>query len=74
MGRRLAIIQGHSDPRGHHGGHALADAYAAGVNAAGHEVQVIHVAHLDFPVLRTKEDWENEAPPDPIRQAQQTIG
>jgi len=74
MGRRIAIIQGHPDPRGHHFGHALADAYATGAEAAGHEVQVIHVAHLDVPVLRTKEDWEHEAPPDTIRQAQQTIG
>ncbi len=74
MGRRIAIIQGHPDPRGHHFGHALTDAYAKGAEAAGHVAQVIDVARLDFPLLRTKEDWESEAPPAAIRQAQQTIG
>ncbi len=62
MGRRIAIIQGHPAPRGHHFGHALADAYATGAEAAGREVKVIEVACLDFPLLRTKEDWENKPP------------
>jgi putative NADPH-quinone reductase len=32
------------------------------------------MAYVTFPVLRTKEDWEEDASPDPIRQAQLTIG
>lgn len=74
MGRHIAIIQGHPDPQANRFGHALADAYAKGAEEAGHEVKVIVVARVDFPLLRSKEDWENGAPPDTIRQAQRTIG
>jgi putative NADPH-quinone reductase len=74
MARRIAIIQGHPDPRANRFGHALAAAYAKGAETAGHEVQVMAVARLDFPLLRSKEDWEDRAPPDAIRQAQSTIG
>jgi putative NADPH-quinone reductase len=35
MARRIAIIQGHPDPQGHHFGLALADAYAIGAAAVG---------------------------------------
>lgn len=73
MARRIAIIQGHPDPRGNHFGHALAEAYAQGAEAAGHEQRRIEVAQLDFPLLRTKEDWERGEPPAPMRQAQETI-
>lgn len=73
MGKRIAIIQGHPDPRGNHFGHALAEAYAVGAEAAKHEVRFIHVATLDFPLLRCKEDFEQLAPPEAIRQAQETI-
>lgn len=74
MAKRITIVQGHPDPRGNHFGTALADAYAQGAETAGHEVRRIEVAQLDFPLLRTKEDWEKGEPPAPIRQAQQTIG
>jgi putative NADPH-quinone reductase len=36
-------------------------------------VQRIEVAKLDFPLLRTKEDWEKGEPPAAIRASQQTI-
>jgi putative NADPH-quinone reductase len=70
---RIAIVQGHPDPSGDRFGHALARAYAEGAHQAGHEVRTIDVARLDFPLLRTKDDFENGAPPQPIRQAQDTI-
>jgi putative NADPH-quinone reductase len=73
MSRRIAIIQGHPDAAKKHFGHALADAYADGAAAGGHAVKVIAVAELDFPLLRDKEAWEHDAPPAPIRQAQETI-
>jgi hypothetical protein len=60
MAKRIAIIQSHPDPRGGHFGNALAE-------AAGHELRRIEVAQLDFPLLRTKEDWEKGEPPAPIR-------
>jgi putative NADPH-quinone reductase len=70
---RIAIIQGHPDPAGNRLGHALADAYARGAEAGGHEVKRIDVAELDFPFLRTKQDWEHGVVPDAIRVAQSTI-
>jgi putative NADPH-quinone reductase len=64
MARPIAIIQGHPDPAGHHLLHALADAYAEGAGAAGHEVRRIEVARLDFPLLRTQAEFEaGELPP-----------
>jgi putative NADPH-quinone reductase len=73
MAKHILIIQGHPDAQVRHYGHALADEYAQGAQDGGHEVQRIEVAHLDFPLLRTKEDFEKGVPPDAIRQAQETI-
>lgn len=58
MARRIALIQGHPDPAGHHLLHALADAYAEAATNAGHAVRRIEVAKLDFSLLRTQEDFE----------------
>src|SRR4051812_2051731 len=58
MSKRIAIIQGHPDPRGGHLGHALAQGYAEGGERAGNEIKVIQVAALQFPLVHTKEEWE----------------
>lgn len=71
---RIAIVQGHPDPAGGRFGHALAERYAAAAQAAGHEVRIVEVARLDFPLLRTAEDFEAGTPPEAIRAAQDTIG
>jgi putative NADPH-quinone reductase len=61
---RITLIQGHPDASAHHFDHAMADAYIAAARSAGHEVHVVDVAGLDFPLLRSKADWEaNPAPP-----------
>jgi putative NADPH-quinone reductase len=73
MPKRVAIIQGHPDAQARHFGHALADEYAKGCEDGGHEVKRIEVATLDFPLLRTKEDFEKGIPPDSIREAQGAI-
>lgn len=73
MGKRIAIIQGHPDADPARYGHALASAYARGAEEAGHEVKVVHVAALDFPLLRSAHDWQEGATPAPIRQAQAQI-
>jgi putative NADPH-quinone reductase len=73
MSKHIAIIQGHPDAEGKHLGHALAAAYAKGAEEAGHTVKVINVAGLEFPLLRSKEDFEQGKPPDSIRQAQEII-
>ena len=73
MSKRIVIVQGHPDAKSRHFGHALADEYAKGCEDGGHEVKRIEVAQLDFPLLRTKDDFEKGVPPDSIRQAQETI-
>ncbi len=59
MARRILIIQGHPDASARHLNHILADAYAAGAHAAGLEVRTLQVANLDFPLLRSQQEWEH---------------
>jgi putative NADPH-quinone reductase len=60
-------------PRGQHFGHALADAYAAGARTAGHEIKCIEVAKLDFPLLRSSEEFYQGPTPEGILPAQAAI-
>jgi putative NADPH-quinone reductase len=69
--KRIAIIQGHPDAGGHHLLHAMADSYAEGAAAAGHDVQRIEVAKLEFPILRTQADFETGTVPPTLAQAQE---
>ena len=73
MGKRIVMIQGHPDGQPRHFCHALADEYAKGCDDGGHEVRRIEVAQLEFPLLRTKEDFEQGLPPDSIKLAQDAI-
>lgn len=73
MASRIAIIQGHPDPQGGHLCNALAEAYAQGAKSGGHHVDLITVATLEFPLLRTQEDYEHGTPPESIAQSQQII-
>jgi putative NADPH-quinone reductase len=73
MPKHVAVILGHPDPRGGHFGNALAEAYAQGAAERGHEVRMIDVARLEFPLLRTKEEFEGAPPPESIRQSQGAI-
>ena len=58
MPRGVAIVQGHPDPGRGHLCHGLADAYADGAAAAGHTVVRIEPAQIDFPMLRSQQDFE----------------
>lgn len=69
MGRRIAIIQGHPDRAGGHLLNAMADAYADGAAEGGHEVRRIEVARLDFPMLRTQEEFQSSHVPPGLAQA-----
>src|SRR6266545_4890772 len=73
MPQHILIIQGHPDAGVRHFGHALADEYAKGAEDGGHEVTRIDVAALEFPILRTKEDFEKGTPCDSIKVAQEAI-
>ncbi|HWA08486.1 MAG TPA: NAD(P)H-dependent oxidoreductase [Opitutaceae bacterium] len=69
----IVIIQGHPDSRGAHLGHALAAAYVRGARASGREISIIDVGRIEFPLLRTKEDFEQGEPLPAIREAQRLI-
>ena len=74
MKKRVAIIQGHPSLQRTHLGHALADAYDQGAVAGGHEVRRIEVAQLDFPLLRSADEWNNGPLPASLGDAQAAIG
>ena len=73
MSRRIAVIQGHPDAAGHHLLHALAEAYADGAAAAGHELRRIEVAQLEFQLLRTQVDFEIGDVPAALAQPQEDM-
>ncbi|MCQ9376173.1 NAD(P)H-dependent oxidoreductase [Methyloversatilis sp. XJ19-13] len=68
---RIVVIQGHPETRA---GllRALADSYIEGAREAGHEVEVIDVTRLDFPLLRDKAAWSAAADGD-VAQAQAAV-
>jgi putative NADPH-quinone reductase len=72
MSKHLVIIQGHPDPRPERLGHALVTAYTLGAREAGHEVRIIDVGSLDFPLLRNRESWEGPVP-ESLRESQAAI-
>lgn len=73
MTKRIVIIQGHPDPDEARYCHALASAYKDGAISAGHEVKTIDIAGLDFPILRSRAEWENEPPLADIKNAQNAM-
>ena len=74
MGKRITIIQGHPSPERKHLGHALVDSYADGAMISGrHDVRRIEVAQLEFPLLRTAEDWKTGPLPATLQEAQEAM-
>jgi putative NADPH-quinone reductase len=51
--------------------HALADAYATGAAAAGHNIA--RIAQIEFPILRTQKDFETGQMPDALMPARDAI-
>ena len=73
MTRRILILQGHPDAAHPHFCHVLAEAYAAGAEAAGHELRRLDIGSLDFPLLRSKAEWDEGALPTGLAGAQADI-
>ena len=73
MAQRIVIIDGHPDTDERRFVHAIAAAYEKGARAAGHEVRRIVVGQLEFPGLRSNEDFQKAKPPRAIRACQRTI-
>lgn len=69
----VTIIQGHPDPAAGHFGPALAAAYGEGAEAAGHSVRTIELARLEFPLLRSQDEFQNAAMPAALEEARDAI-
>ena len=74
MSRRVFLIQAHPDASRPHLCHALAASYATGAAAAGHAVRHVVLAELEFPLLRSQQDWEEGSVPASLKPAQDDIG
>lgn len=70
---RVLILDGHPDPAAGRFVHALADAYSEGAHAGHHEVMTLRVADLEFPLLRTQEDFEHGEPVAAVCRCQQAM-
>ncbi len=71
--RRILVLDGHPDPCGGHFVHGLATAYREAALAAGHEVRTILIAALEFPLLRSPEDFLHGRPPATVAAAQADV-
>lgn len=71
--KRVLVIDAHPDRTERHLCHALADAYAEGLSRGGHSVCRIRLADLDFPLLRSRKQWETEPLPQVLVTAQAGI-
>lgn len=70
---RILLIQGHPDPGGNRFSHALSRAYHEGALSAGHEVREIDIAKIDFPLLRSQEEWQHGELPAGLKPVQAHI-
>ena len=70
---RILIIDGHPDPDPVRFLHALAAAYAEGAAESGHAVEVLTLANLDIPLLRSAAEWEGGTLPPALAEAQAAI-
>jgi putative NADPH-quinone reductase len=71
--KRILVLDGHPDAQADRYLHALAAAYRKGALAAGHEVRVINLAGLEFPLLRTAEEFAATPRAPAVREAQQAL-
>ena len=71
----ILIIQGHPDPQETHLCHALIASYLEGAEKAGHSVKLFNTAAIDFPLLRSKKDWEKgeEGTPENLKEIQEAL-
>ncbi|TPL74230.1 NAD(P)H-dependent oxidoreductase [Mesorhizobium sp. B2-3-15] len=73
MSRRILIVVGHPDPSPGRLCRGLAKAYGEGAEQSGHVVRRVDLAALDFPMLRTMQEFEHGALPDSLKEAAQAI-
>lgn len=70
---RILVIDGHPDPSAERYVHALCRAYYEGARLAGHELRSIIVSELQFPLLRSNEEFRSDHIPSVIRECQEAV-
>ena len=73
MPDRILLIDGHPDRDDARLCHALAGAYQDGCKSGGHEVRCIRVSEINFPLMRTSEQFESHQIPAAIKTAQESL-
>ncbi len=73
MSKRIFIIDGHPDERAERYLHCLAAAYRDGAREAGHEVRGVVVSEIQFPFLRTDEEFRGGTPCAVIQECQKHL-
>lgn len=73
MTRRILIVIGHPDPSPDRFCRVLANAYAAAAERAGHQIRQIDLATMEFPLLKTAEEFEHGTVPEKLRAATDAI-
>ncbi|WP_192248598.1 NAD(P)H-dependent oxidoreductase [Mesorhizobium silamurunense] len=73
MSRRILVVVGHPDPSPDRLCRALASAYTDSAERAGHIVRKIDLALLDFPMLRTMQEFEHGVIPDSLKEAAEAV-
>lgn len=73
MPKHIFILDGHPDPEPQRFVHALAEAYASGARAAGHEVRIVRVSAMAFELLRGNRDYKDGAASAEIASVQREI-
>ncbi|MGB8819209.1 MAG: NAD(P)H-dependent oxidoreductase [Rhizobiaceae bacterium] len=73
MPKRILLIIGHPDSDPGRFCRALAKAYEAGARQGGHEVRVVDVAALEFPLLRSTSEFNAGSVPGGLKSASESI-
>ncbi len=71
--RTVVVIDGHPDPDPKRLVHGLAGAYIESAQQAGHSIELVRLADLDIPLLRSERDWQSGDVPADVAQAQEKI-
>lgn len=74
MSQRILILQGHPDASKTHLCHYFAKHYCESAQAKSHEVRLIELASLDFPLLCSQQEWQTAPLPPSLTAAQESIG
>jgi putative NADPH-quinone reductase len=73
MARSILILDGHPDPADERFVHALASAYREGAELGEHRVEMLRLADLTFPLLRSQADYEHDETVEAVRRCQHLL-